>query len=126
MFLVFQNIFMVFFLTFFTRSFTIADLYIAISLVSTNLKGLDTLFTDLEYLWKIVVLDKIFDNNPLLLSLKCIEKQQYHLKTNSKIILNHIAVDCVMMKIVILIRPYFLQYTLILILFHLSNTSDIT
>ena len=79
-FWLFKTFFIVSFLAFFSRSFTIACLHIP--LVNTNLKDtgylriLDTLFTDLEYLWKIIVLDRVFNKNPLFLSLNYIERSE--------------------------------------------------
>ena len=90
-FWLFKTFFIVSLLAFFSRSFTIACLHIAIPLVNTNLKDtgylriLDTLFTDLEYLWKIIVLDRVFNKNPLFLSLNYIERSETAISLKNKL-----------------------------------------
>ena len=74
---------MVVFWAFFWRFFTNAGLHIEIPLVNINLK--DTLFTDLEYLWKIVDFDRIFIKNPLFVSLNCIERSEAALSLKNKL-----------------------------------------
>ena len=49
------------------------------------LMTLDTSFTDLEYLSKIIVLDKVFRKNPLFLSLNCIERSEAETSLKNKL-----------------------------------------
>ena len=45
----------------------------------------DTLFTDVEYHWKIIVLDRVFNKNPLFLSLNCIERSEAAISLKNKL-----------------------------------------
>ena len=63
----------------FWRSFIIAGLHITI------LRVLDTLFIDLEYYQKIIALDRVFNKNPLSLSLNWIERSQAAISLKSKL-----------------------------------------
>ena len=46
---------------------------------------MDTLFTDLEYLWKIIVLDRVFNENPLFLSLNCTGRLEAAISLKNKL-----------------------------------------
>ena len=46
---------------------------------------MDTLFTDLEYLWKIIVLDRVFNKNPLFLSLNCTGRLEAAISLKNKL-----------------------------------------
>ena len=91
----FKTFFIVSFLAFFSRSFTIAGLYIAIPLVNTNHKGTgcsyrsyaltDTDLTDLTDLWKIIVLDRVFNKNPLFLNFNCIKRSEAAIPLKNKL-----------------------------------------
>ena len=52
--------------------------------ISVPLRTLDTLFTNLDYLWRIVVLDIFFDKNPLFLSLNCTERSEAAISLKNK------------------------------------------
>ena len=85
----FKTFFIVRFLAFFSRSFTIAGLHIAIPLVNTNLKDTGYSFYRSEklenYLWKIIVLDRIFNKNPVFLSLNCTERSEAAMSLGNKL-----------------------------------------
>ena len=137
-FLSFKTFSIVSFLAFFLRFFTIAGLHIAIPSVNTNLKDTGYTFYRSGVSLKIIVLVE-FSIKILFFwvwsVLKCLNKQ-CHLKANWKIILNHIAADWMIIFIVLGVRfdenshfdttLFFITYCIILILFHLSNASDIT
>ena len=127
----FKTLFVVSFLAFFSRSFTIAGLHKVIPLVNTNLKDNGySLHQSRASFWKIIVLDRVFNKYLLFLSLNCIRNElKNHSQPYSCWLDDNIYhfQECVMMKTNILIRPYFsLLYSIILIVFHLLNTSDIT
>ena len=44
-----------------------------------------TLSTDVEYLWKVIVLDRVFNKNPLFLSLNCIERSEAAISLKNKL-----------------------------------------
>ena len=96
-----MTFFVVSFSAFFSRSFTIAGLYIAIPLgyiaipLIQVLRTLDIPFPIWNIFKKINFLDRIFNKSPLFQSLNCIERSEagISLKKNWKIILNKIAVD---------------------------------
>ena len=44
-----------------------------------------TLSTDVEYLWKVIVLDRVFNKNPLFLSLSCIERFEAAISLKNKL-----------------------------------------
>ena len=67
-----KTFYVVSFLAFFLRSFTTAGLHIAIPLVNTNLK--DTGYSD-----------RVFNKNPLFLSLNCIERSEAAISLKNKL-----------------------------------------
>ena len=103
-------------------------MHVAVPLVNANLKDTEIFFTDLEYLWKMIVLDRVFNKNPLFLSLDCTERSEtaISLKNKLKVIINHIPIDW--MIIFMKMKNYhfdkillFKLCCIILILFYLSN-----
>ena len=73
------------FLAFFSRSLVTVGFHLAMSLVNTNFKDTRHSFYRSGALSKFIVLDRVFNKNPLFLSLNCIEMSGVAISLDTKL-----------------------------------------